>query len=558
MFQLGVFLFLSLAVSLSSGQDVTLSESSSSSGTCNITSCSYHRDSGGARVSCDVNTCFEAFNGSGNCFNSDSEFTCSQRSEENGSSLSYTTIELVPGYRLIHILFFPSEPYACLVQGDMCFCRSPGYNGSKHNLLLTLSIGFGFVFVFLFLPIIIFFNCNLASGPNHSFVFFYQCAPLASVVGSPAIYLVMQNVILPAQPGFIVLEYCKYIVVLVVIFLGVFLVKCTSCPLQKCRLPWAKVRRTVRNFREKHIGSTFIHAICSIIVLSYGDLVAISVRVVLGSIFINRSCCYSVVSYPYARRAPCDESYTGFFDASRILRDIFPSHCMLSSECISAFNIIFQYVIPSVVFLLFLLPLPLSLIYYPSIPVLFHKLTGRSHPHFPKLDPVFDVFQGVYKDKMRWFAGVHLLYLMILWVVYVCEADVLPFIFVAILAIHSLFQPFKNRKHNYLETLYLVYLVLMSVGSSYLQSVSTVLTVSAVNPWYTHYRVNSVIISGIRYIFVSLPFCIVIVQCSYKILSKRVCCQKFVAKIKSCYKVEQVELEEEQEVEPHYYEAEWL
>ena len=177
MFQLCVLLFLSMAVSLSTGQDLTLSESSSSSGTCNITSCSYHRDSGRARVSCDVNTCFEAFNGSGNCFSSDSEFTCSQRSEESGSSLSNTTIELVPGYRLIHILF-PSEPYACLVEGDMCLCHSPGYSGSKHGLLLALSISIGFVFVFFFLCIIFFFNCNLASGPNHSFVFFYQCAPL--------------------------------------------------------------------------------------------------------------------------------------------------------------------------------------------------------------------------------------------------------------------------------------------------------------------------------------------------------------------------------------------
>ena len=298
---------------------------------------------------------------------------------------------------------------------------------------------FGFVFVFFFLFIIIFFNCNLASGPNHSFVFFYQCAPLASLYGSLTVYLVMQNFFLPAQPRFIVLEYCKHIVVLFVFVLSFFLVKCTSCPLQRCRLPWAKVRRAVRNFREKHIGSTFIHAICSIIVLSYGDLVAISVRVFLGSIHIKHDCCYSVVSYPYVIRVPCVESYMVYFD--RIFHDT------VCSESILVGNEIVRYFMPSVVFLLFLLPLPLSLIYYPSIPALFNKLRGRSLPRFPsKLDPVFDVFQGVYKDKMRWFAGVHLLYRLILWVVYVCMPDFISFSFVFFLLVHSLLQPFKNKK----------------------------------------------------------------------------------------------------------------
>ena len=540
MFQLGVFLFLSLAVSLSSGQNVTLSESSSSSGTCNITSCSYYRDSGGARVSCDVNTCFEAFNGSGNCFSSDSEFTCCQRSEGNGSSLSNTTTEPVLGRRLIRSIV-PSEPYICLVQSDMCLCRSPGYKDD--TLIAYWSIGL--ILVLLFLPIIVFFNINLASGPNHSCVFFYQCAPLASVSGIYVSWLVMQNFFLPDQLRFLVLEYLKYIFVVFVIIFMFVLVKCTCCPLQKCRLPWAKVRRAVRNFREKHIGSTFIHAICSIIVLSYGDLVAISVRVALGLIYLKNDCCYSVVSHNSnlwsiqfsATPVLCDESYMIYFDWT-------------SSGGIPSIFV-------SVVFAILLLPLPLSLIYYPSIPALFHKLTGRSLPRFPsKLDPVFDVFQGVYKDRTRWFSGVHLLYRLMLWVLYVCEADVLPFIFVFILAIHSLFQPFKNPKHNYLETLYLVYLVLMSVGTSYVQSASTFQT--AVNPWYTRYWVNSVIIYVISFIFLSLPVFIVIVRCSYKILSKRVCYQRFVAKIKSCHKVEQVELEEEQEVEPHYYAAEWL
>jgi hypothetical protein len=143
---------------------------------------------------------------------------------------------------------------------------------------------------------------------------------------------------------------------------------------------------------------------------------------------------------------------------------------------------------------------------------------------------VFDVFQGVYKDKMRWFAGVHLFYLMFLWVVYLVLPDVIPFFFVLILAIHSLFQPFKNPKHNYLETLYLVYLSLMSIGSSYLPSGPT----AAVNSRGQDSQVIVIIIGGISTILLAFPGFLVFVFCCYKILSKRVCCQRCVSSLKNC------------------------
>ena len=352
----------------------------------------------------------------------------------------------------------------------------------------------------------------------------------------------MQNFFLPDQPRFILLVYCKYIVVLFVILLMLFLVKCTSCPLQRCRLPWAKVRRTVRNFREKHIGSTFIHAICSIIVLSYGDVAAISVRVAHGLNFVNRNCCYSVVPNSPPSPVTCDGSYAEYF--GWFAPDFLPSVSI------------------AVVFVI-LLPLPLSLIYNPSIPALFHKLTGRSLPCFPKLDPVFDVFQGVYKDKMRWFAGVHLLYLMILWVVYVCEPGFIPFFFVLILAIHSLFQPFKYRKYNYLETLYLVYLAFISFASSSfleVQHLSTTYTISRRSN-----RLDNSLLIGIILIpcLISFPTLLVFVYYSYnKLFSKCLCCQRCAAKIKHCYTKsideEKAPPEKEQQEEDHpYYVAEW-
>ena len=421
-----------------------------------------------------------------------------------------------------------------------CFCYGPYLDSlypARYKYLVWVGIGL----VLLFLPIIIFFNINAASGPNHACVFFYQCAPLVSGYGSFTAVLVMQNLFTIYNFQLFILEYCKHIIVVFVIFLIPVLVKCTWCPLQKCRLPWAKVRRAVRNFREKHIGSTFIHAICSIIVLSYGDLVVISVTYIIKTstyfefFASDDTCCY-YVTFQGSEPFPCDVP-----------------------QSIALRNIYLQHLIPSVVVLVLLLVLPLSLIYYPSIPTLFKKLTGRSLPRFPKLDPVFDVFQGVYKDKMRWFAGVHLLYLMILWTVYLNQPDVLPFFFVVILAIHSLFQPFKNPKHNYLETLYLVYLSLMSIGSSYLPSGPT----AAVNSRGQDSQVIVIIIGGISTILLAFPGFLVFVFCCYKILSKRVCCQRCVSSLKSCCSREDGEQEpliqeqHVQEEDPPLHEVEW-
>ena len=71
---------------------------------------------------------------------------------------------------------------------------------------------------------------------------------------------------------------------------------------------------------------------------------------------------------------------------------------------------------------------------------------------------------------MRWFAAVHLLYRMILWVVSIglsfnpnLQNFIILSFLVVILGIHSLFQPYKLPKHNYIETLYLVYLVIIAI-----------------------------------------------------------------------------------------------
>ena len=464
---------------------------------------------------------------------------------------------------------FPKQSTSQTFNTCLCYHNSTDFERALTpdpfpGLMSLLTIGLFLVYF----PIIIFFNINLASGPNHSFVFFYQCVPLLTSVGRITGLLVLQNLVYtfndafyvataifftqPGQPlllarGFIaryaIFEYCKYVAVFFATLLIIFLVWCTWCPLQKCRLPWAKTRRAVRNFREKHIGRTFIHGICSIIILGFGDLVAISM-IMLGEyivFYMNSSCCYNY-DLPNNPPGKCSD----------------PTIALIGNGYL-------RYLLPSVIVLVLLLPLPLSLIYYPTIPALFHKLTKRSLPRFPKLDPVFDVFQGVYKDKMRWYAGLHLLYRVFLWAIYL-SADRIPNArnsillgyFVFILTIHSLFQPFKKPRHNYLETLYLLNLIFILISNTlWLNLLSDTPLYSDFQGWSRTLFIPAFIIP---ILLIVLPFTVLISLCCYKYCCKRVCCRRC---IQQCppISLEEQELDDTRveggTEDIPYHEAEW-
>ena len=421
-----------------------------------------------------------------------------------------------------------------------CLCY---YNNSANeenlNQLSTFTflklfwlVFFGVGLLLIVLPIIMFFNINLVSGASRSFVFFYQCLPLASPVGAILSLIVMQNHIYTfllsdnaisssSNHGLVspyyFLEYFKYILSIIAIVLVLFLVKCNWCPFQKCRLPWAKLRRATRHFREKHTARrTILHGIGSVIVLAYGDLVSISFRILSGGpIIIMPSCCMAI----------------NYYNNNRTY--IYSDHCLKPKACPDFRSI--QTSIPAFfsiacVVVILLLLLPMALIYSPSIPTLFHKLPL---PRFSKLHPVFDVFQGVYKDKLRWYAGLHLLYLVLLWSLYAALATkslirqaVLSFSFIIILGIHSLIQPYKEPKHNYYESLYLLYLILASVGTMVSNFYFHLQLLDTTQLSFDFDNYISYLIIGIlsTYVMASLPILTVICVCCYKCCKKRTCC----------------------------------
>ena len=387
------------------------------------------------------------------------------------------------------------------------------------KLFWLVFLGVGILLIVL--PIIMFFNVNLVSGTSRSFVFFYQCLPLASPAGKVLSLIVMQNQFYTFLAGniheiyfgdtvatnfglvspYYFLEYFKYILSIFAIMLVLFLVKCHCCPFQKCRLPWAKLRRATRHFREKYTGRrTILHGIGSVIVLAYGDLVSISFHIISEGPM--PSCCVS--STDRCPQKPC------------------PDFTFLRTSIPSFFSI-------ACVVVILLLLLPMALIYSPAIPTLFHKLPL---PRFSKLHPVFDVFQGVYKDKLRWYAGLHLLYLMVLWSLYaglatktLIRSTLLSFSVIIILGVHSLIQPYKEPKHNYYESLYLLYLILASVGTMVAKFFIKFLVFTKLSIDNEDYITFYIIALLSLFVMGFLPILTVICICCYKCCKKCTCCR---------------------------------
>ncbi len=361
----------------------------------------------------------------------------------------------------------------------------------------------------VYFPVLIIFNINLASGPGQSFLFLYHA--LSAVFETDYLwgFVTMQSpindVLFPRTLPYIALQYCKLAAVLVAIVMTVVLVKCIHCPCVSWRHPWAKLRRSTRNFREKHAQKgTVLNGLCSIVILTYGFVIQQAFLVLRIT-----SCC------------PGGANYCSYY-------------CTELEYGRADYRI--PLIVTAAVFSIALaLLLPLLLLYYPCGPALMQRVTERS-PQFltcHKLAPVLDVFQSPYKPKLRFFAALPLLYRFMIWVLFSTlpvgqrisdRLIVTTFFLIIILAIHSLVQPYHKPKHNYIETLYLVNLVLISMMGLIIQlpSVRLLLT-SSIWPFIL-----------LTYPLIFLP----ILVCVGYFFWKRKCCKRCRTSTVCCKKVE--------------------
>ena len=385
--------------------------------------------------------------------------------------------------------------------------------------------------VLILVPLILFFNIDLASGPGHSLVFTYQvlvalfhiptynqnhegCTSvnlrILSVSGLPVLCNVPLLVFWSFQTlTHYSLGYVKVLIAGVLVAVSFFLSTCTQCPLQCCRSPWAKLRRAVRNWRERHLPQRpVLTGVCSVVILMYGSLVEVSFRLLFRCELLDNVChCRTYNYFPgltYNATICCIHDYTA---SSQSLCWTSPLHL--------------PYFIPACILVSVAVLLSLPFFYHPGVPALASYLTrGRVQlPRLHKLAPLLNLFQGVYKPKMQFFTGLHLLYRIGLWSAAGFSSNndkIFWFLLhiVIILAVHSLFQPFESRRHNYVETLLMVNVVLIAVA---------IISIEYIVTQPTGYEI---MLSTMAFTLPNLPLFCVIVYYTYKLIRRCCCCSR--------------------------------
>lgn len=91
-----------------------------------------------------------------------------------------------------------------------------------------------------------------------------------------------------------------------------------------------------------------------------------------------------------------------------------------------------------------------------------------------RLIPLIDSFQGCYKDKFRFFAGLYFLYRVIILTAYSITRStsqfyvISQFLLLVFLGVHAVIQPYKKRAHNMIDSCIFLNLVVINACSIFL------------------------------------------------------------------------------------------
>ena len=332
--------------------------------------------------------------------------------------------------------------------------------------------------VLILVPLILFFNINLASGPGHSLVFTYQVlvAVFHSIhlreenaqpcgYSSSGVLFALGPLVLFNDPLFLfwrdqalthyALGYVKIVIAFIVLSLVTLFMSCSKrC--NDCCSCWAKLWNYVRAWRKQHLPQhPVLVEFFSVGILMYGSLVEVSFRLLVRCELADKVCQHTG---PHTSNSPVCYWYEHTASSQPL--------CWGSPAHMPYFVIAWIFIGVAVL-------LSLPFFYHTGVPALVSYLTrGRVQlPRLHRLEPLLDVFQGVYKPRMQFFAGLHLLYRVAVWSAVAFASTntklyALLYLWLIILAMQCVFQPFKSCRHNYLEILLMVNVALVALSLS--------------------------------------------------------------------------------------------
>ena len=355
-------------------------------------------------------------------------------------------------YLVRHICGATREGIMC---GKCTHNRSVFYHSRNSTCGVDELCNFGFLFYFLseivpmviFFIIVIMFDLSFTSGKAVGFVFFSQClnhlilntnnifthlrTPYHIFYGLFNFeFFLIENLSFCLWKGAQILDVIAFKYVTILFAFGLVLILVVSLNNLSCY----RLCHLQTNFSTK---SSLVHGLSAFLIICYAQCTKVSFYIL-----------------KYSRPMGYRMKYEGYYSYYGGLPFFHSEHLMYAIPAL--FSLVVVTILPPLILLLY--PLSLQLLSLCGLHEhwIVHRIIYLTRIN--KLIPFFDCFQSCYKDQFRFFAGLYFIYRILIFVCFVATDGVSNFclcsvvLLFAFLLIHSISQPYQERKDNIIES----------------------------------------------------------------------------------------------------------
>ena len=283
---------------------------------------------------------------------------------------------------------------------------------------------------------------------------------------------------------------------------SLILIIIVAVSLNHCAVSCNRLCKCVRFTTLKY---SFVNSLAALLILCYGNCAYISLRILNNAILLGKNGAH-----------------------------IGESRVFLQGNMIYFGSEHLPYAIPALLCLCTVIALPLFM--FTLLPIL-HQALAKCHLENSKLGiwvcklylggrlkPFYDVFQGCFKERYHFFAGLYFLYDFLILAAYPTTETYGEIVFatqailIGILTLHCLAQPYTNPLHNALDTLLFSNLILINGLSCY----------AYLSNMYQETLKSSLFVPFLQLTLIYLPLAVLLIYIIRLLSLKNKCCKRWI------------------------------
>lgn len=295
---------------------------------------------------------------------------------------------------------------------------------------------------------------------------------------------------------------------------SLILIIIVAVSLNHCAVSCNRLCKCVRFTTLKY---SFVNSLAALLILCYGNCAYVSLRILNKAMLLGKN---------------------GIHNGK--------SRVFLQGNMIYFGSDHLPYAIPALFCLGTVIALPLFL--FTVLPIL-HQALAKCHLENSKLGiwvckmylggklkPFYDVFQGCFKERYHFFAGLYFLYDFLILAAYPTTETYGEIVFatqailIGILTLHCLAQPYTNPLHNSLDTLLFSNLILINGLSCY----------AYLSNMYQETLKSSLFVPFLQLTLIYLPLAVLLIYIIYLLYAKNKCCKRWVKNILHIKTIKQI------------------